>query len=470
MRAILVLIVASAPIWAQLQEFKPSRWNLFSQQQDIEMGKQAAADVRKTMQVVDDPVMTAYVQRVGDRLLTSPRTKAFPFTFTVVNDPSINAFALPGGPMFVNTGLLAALDNESQLAGVLAHEMSHVTLRHGSSNMSKANLIELPAMLGGSALTSKGGLWGMVGPLVGGLGAQSVVLKFSRDAEKQADLNGAQIMNDAGYDPNEMAKFFQKLEEQGKHDDGRLANFMSDHPTPGKRVEYVAAQNKYLPTKSYVESAGAGELPQVKTLVASLPAPPKPAPTQAAAVAAPASNGSSGSASRTPTGVAAEARPSGQYKTFQGRDFTLSYPDNWELFGEQNGPTATMAPRAAIVADKEGHTQVAYGYLVASYYSQDKKPSLSRDTADLVKQLVAGDQGLTQTVAGKSVKVAGQNALVTKLGALSAYGNGQKEIDMLLTIARPEELFYVVFIAPESEWSRVQKTFDDVVASLKFTK
>ena len=118
-------------------------FNLFSKDQDVQLGQESAAEVRKKMNVIKDPVLTAYVNKVGKRLAASREAQdsGFPFTFEVVADPSINAFALPGGPMFINTGLLKAVDNEAQLAGVMGHEMSHVILRHGTNQASKAQLI-----------------------------------------------------------------------------------------------------------------------------------------------------------------------------------------------------------------------------------------------------------------------------------------------------------------------------------------
>src|SRR5271165_6804351 len=145
--SVLVLFAMSALAQGPTQ-IKPG-FNLFSKQQDVQLGQETAAQVRKQMAVIKDPTLTAYVNAVGRRLMMSPEAKAsgYLFTFEVVADPSINAFALPGGPMFINTGLLRAADNEAQLAGVMGHEMSHVILRHGTNQASKANLVELPAML-----------------------------------------------------------------------------------------------------------------------------------------------------------------------------------------------------------------------------------------------------------------------------------------------------------------------------------
>jgi Zn-dependent protease with chaperone function len=455
MRLLLIATLATTAFAAEkLKEFKPSRLNLFSQEQDVQLGKESADEVRKTMPVVNNAELTGYVNRIGARLAKSKRAGGYPYTFEVVNDPSINAFALPGGPMFVHTGLLASLDNESQLAGVLAHEMSHVSLRHGTSNVSKANLIQLPAMLGGAMLGNKGGIWGTLGQLGIGLGAQSLLLKYSRGAETEADLNGAQIMNDAGYDPTQMALFFQKLEGPNGGDNSKLANFMSDHPTPGNRVKYVSDQNKLLPKKAYSEPE-ASALPRVKQIVAGLPPPPKPIQQAAAGQAG------------QPGAQGADPRPSGKYRPHQGPDFQLNYPDNWEVFGDPNSPSVTIAPRSTLVQNQQGGVEIAYGMLTSYYFPQDNKGNLQRDTAALVKQL--GDSQVRQTGNAKSVKVGGQNALLTPMESQSPF-QGQREIDMLLTIARPEALFYIVFIAPESEWATTQKAFDNVVASLQFSK
>src|SRR6201997_5390493 len=149
----MIAILAVALVWAQgPTQFHPG-FNLFTKAQDVQLGQENAAQVRKQLTVIHDPFLTEYVTRVGKRLVSGREAQesGFPFTFEVVADPSINAFALPGGPMFINTGLLKAVDNEAELAGVMGHEMSHVILRHGTNQASKAQLIQLPALLAGQA-------------------------------------------------------------------------------------------------------------------------------------------------------------------------------------------------------------------------------------------------------------------------------------------------------------------------------
>jgi thiamine biosynthesis protein ThiS len=249
-------------------------FNLFSKQQDLQLGQESAAQVRKQMAVIQDPVLTAYVNRVGKRLTSSREAQEseFPFTFEVVADPSINAFALPGGPMFINTGLLRAVDNEAQLAGVMGHEMSHVILRHGTNQASKRNLIQLPALLA-SKMTGTSSMVGQLSQLGIGLGANSVLLTFSRSAESQADLMGSHLMAEAGYDPLEMARFFHKLNAQGSHG----LQFLSDHPNPDNRERAIQQEARALGQKRYGTSTSSGEFRRMKDAVGNIHEPkPKP--------------------------------------------------------------------------------------------------------------------------------------------------------------------------------------------------
>jgi predicted Zn-dependent protease len=249
-------------------------FNLFSKDQDVTVGQQAAQQVRQQYQVVDDPALQDYVRRVGERLAYTPSgsDSGFKFTFTVLNDASVNAFALPGGPMFVFTGLLKAVDNEAQLAGVMAHEMSHVILRHGTHEASKAQAVEMPAALLG-AIVGRNSAAGQLANLGLGLGANSVILKFSRDAESDADALGVHIMAEAGYDPIELARFFSKLQESGGQGNSRLAQFLSDHPNPGNRERAIQDEAATVGRRNYGYSTGGFQ--RAKTALASLPAPPK---------------------------------------------------------------------------------------------------------------------------------------------------------------------------------------------------
>jgi predicted Zn-dependent protease len=249
-------------------------FNLFSPQQDVQLGLEQAAQVRKQMPMVNDPFLNNYVNEIGKRLAAAPEAKAsgFPFTFQVVADPSINAFALPGGPMFINTGLLKAVDNEAQLAGVMGHEMSHVILRHGTNQASKQELFSLPAVLGQQMAGNS--MIGQLAQLGLGFGANSVFLKFSRTAESQADLTGSHLMAESGYNPVEMAKFFEKLNGEGQ----RAPQFFSDHPNPDNRERAIQEEVTRMPARSYGYQTG--DFAKMKQIVSKIhePKPKSPSP------------------------------------------------------------------------------------------------------------------------------------------------------------------------------------------------
>src|SRR5437868_3783782 len=250
--------------FADLKDLKPG-FNLFSPQQDIEVGRQAAVEVAQQQPIVHNSEISNYLSSLVQRLARSPHAGAeFPFSVQAISDKNINAFALPGGPLFVYTGLISLADNEGQLAGVLAHEMSHIRLRHGTSQASKANLFQLPFMLAGGLAGD--GLLGQLAQLGLGLGTGSVLLKMSRTAETQADYNGALVMAEAGYNPIQMAQLFEKLEAQ--EGQARSAQFLSDHPNPGNRVKAVQAEIQQMPRRTYTTDTR--QFGRIKDLVTHL--------------------------------------------------------------------------------------------------------------------------------------------------------------------------------------------------------
>ena len=266
MFVIFMLSLTAVTLAAQSKKLRPG-FNLFSKEQDVQLGKESAAEVEKKMKVVDNSELQAYIGTVGKKLTSSADAGEFPYSFKVVVDKSINAFALPGGPMYIHTGLLAAADNESQLAGVMAHEVSHVALRHGTNQASKQQMLQLPAMLVGQA-SGSGGLLGTLSQLGINLGANSVLLKFSRSAETEADLLGTRLMHNAGYNPAELANFFRKLETEGGNQNKLVEMFMASHPNPGNRVQAVQKEAKSLPTRTY--NGETGQFRSMQALVAKV--------------------------------------------------------------------------------------------------------------------------------------------------------------------------------------------------------
>jgi predicted Zn-dependent protease len=264
---VVTLLLATAVASPGPTQFKPG-FNLFTRQQDIQLGQEAAAQIRQNVTIVHDPVLTAFVNSVTRRLTASQEAKAsgFTFTFQIVANPAINAYALPGGPMFINTGLLKEVANEAQFAGAIAHEMSHVILRHGTNQASKVDLIQLPVALAGQ-LTNSDTLLGQIEQLGIGLGANSVLLKFNRIHESQADLMGSHIMAEAGYDPIQLARFFARLNDQS----GAFV-FLSDHPNPGDRSRAIKEEAARLPHRTYGYQTG--HFQEMKKAVANIHEPP----------------------------------------------------------------------------------------------------------------------------------------------------------------------------------------------------
>jgi predicted Zn-dependent protease len=228
-------------------------FNLYSVQDDIEIGRQVSASAEEDLDIVDDPALQTYVSELGRRLASDARTGPYPYTFKLIRDPSINAFALPGGPIYIHSGLIEAAANEAQLAGVIAHEISHVVMRHGTTQATRASLVQIPALLASGALgdSSTGAQLGQLGLSVG---LSSVLLSYSRNAEREADALGARLMSEAGYDPVEMAAFFETLQASGG---ARGPEFLSSHPSPGNRIDAVRAEIATFPsTGPYRASTG----------------------------------------------------------------------------------------------------------------------------------------------------------------------------------------------------------------------
>lgn len=217
---------------------------LVSVRQEVEIGRQAQAQVRRDVPAVSDSTVNRYVDGVGARLVRHAAGPKYPYSFDVANFREINAFALPGGPVWLHRGALSAAQNESQVAGVLAHEIAHIAQRHAASQMSKGLIANgLLSLLGAVVGNDRGG---QVAQIAGGLAAQGYMLKFSRDDEREADEVGAQIMKRAGWNPAGMVEFMQILRAQAGRDPGSVQTFLSSHPAPGERVTRLQSTVKRL--------------------------------------------------------------------------------------------------------------------------------------------------------------------------------------------------------------------------------
>jgi predicted Zn-dependent protease len=222
-----------------------------STEKEVRLGRELAAEIDRQAKFIDDPLITEYVNRVGQNIVLHSDAK-IPFTIKVIDSDEINAFALPGGFFYVNKGLVLAADNEAELAGVMAHEIAHVAARHAVENQTKGTLLEYLA-IGGSIFL--GGIPGLIYQNTAGLGLLGLFMKFSRGAEEEADKLGVQYMWAAGYDPTAMATMFEKLEAKNKKKPGFIARAFSTHPAPpDRRASSLALAARFPEHEEYVIS------------------------------------------------------------------------------------------------------------------------------------------------------------------------------------------------------------------------
>jgi predicted Zn-dependent protease len=236
--------------------------NFYSLEREIALGKQLAQEVERSSKLIDDPVVTEYVNRVGQNLVRNSDARV-PFTIKVIDSDEVNAFALPGGLTLPGRGLVLRAQEESELAGVMAHEISHVTARHGTKNATKGELMQLATIP--LILLGPGG-WAGYGIYEGlNLAIPVTYLKFSRDAEREADFLGLQYMYKAGYDPNSYITFFERIQADEKRRPGTIPKVFSTHPPTPERIEnsqkeiarILPARQEYIVTTSEFDSVKA---------------------------------------------------------------------------------------------------------------------------------------------------------------------------------------------------------------------
>jgi Zn-dependent protease with chaperone function len=432
---------------AQRSQLKPG-WNKFSPQEDITLGKRAAADAEKQLPLCNAPKVDAYLTELGTRLAQKLPTGGvqYPFEFHCVNDKAINAFALPGGYVFVNRGAIEASDNEAQLAGVMAHELSHVALRHGTNQATKAMLAETGLGIFGAVFGDTTG--GALLTTLGNFTAGGVLLRYSRTAESQADVMGTQVLYDTGYDPRAMAQFFEKLEAETKGKNP--PEFFSDHPNPEHRVERVDEEVEKLGGVPLNYKRDSAEFEAIKREVLALPVVKKLVPGAAGAVAAP-------------------APPSRNFAEYQASSYTLKYPDNWKKYPDSNGAGVSFAPQGGVLDDGTGHSALAYG-LIAGVAQAKGDPNdgnaLNGATSQVIQDLQKSNPSMRITRQSERVRLNGQPGLSTFLGNVSPVGG--QETDWVVTVLRPEGLVYFVCVAPQSAYDNYDKTCTSILDSVRF--
>jgi len=458
-----VLLLLSAPaLLADRTKLKPGI-NSFTPQQDIQLGRQSANEVERTKPMCNDPKVDAYLTKIGKRLIEHLNTAGieYPWEFHCVNDKAINAFALPGGFVFVNRGAVEAADNEAQLAAVMAHELSHVALRHGTNQVTKARY----AQLGTGVLSVAGGiLGGAAGAAASGVGqfaAGSLLLRYSRGAETQADVMGTQVLYDSGYDPRAMAAFFENLnasEAAGK----APPEFFSDHPNPDHRIERVDAEIKKLGGAPKGAQKDSVEFEEIKREVMALPLPPKGKPG-----VSPNAKGKPPAAARPPADVKIEP-PSSNLTALKFAKASLAYPDNWRNFSKKND--LALVPAGGVVDTGNGQAAIACGLLASVAHPQGKAAAggdpLGAYTQKVIEALEQSNEGMEIKEQSKETTVGGQRALSTYLKNESPIGG--LETDWVVTVIRPDGLYYFIFVVPDGHYDTFRESFQSILDTVQF--
>jgi beta-barrel assembly-enhancing protease len=473
------LMAMSAGVVFSQTQFKPG-FNLFSVDQDQEIGRQSADEAERQLPILQDRSIEAYVDGIGKRLAAVAPGAKYPYQFKVVNASDINAFALPGGYLYVNRGLIEAAQNEGQLAGVMAHEMAHVALRHGTSQASKA-------YLGQAGLGLLGGLVGkddrsteQTIAAIGGFGLNTLFLKFSRTAEEQADITGAQMMAEAGYDPADMVALFDILADMQGRDPGKVEQFFSSHPAPANRSARI---NEEITLLAVNPIRPIGGFAAVKSELSRM----RPAPSMqqiAQGEGAPSTSPRSGSADRPVAEIRIDG-PSEQFRVFAQRDglFQIEYPDNWHIYEADHGYGVTIAPDGGFVNVRGQERDLVSGVIVNHYDpfeagSSDRfgsgsgliegSTSLDRATNDLVGQILQTNPNLEMIRdSERRSRIDGAASLSVVLSGLSPATRQEERVTVFTREIPDDHVIYALFIAPERDYDRMNATFNRMISSLR---
>ncbi len=435
--------------------------NKFKPEDDVRLGRQAAAEAEQQFPLLRDAEAGAYVERVGQRLVAAipPEFQhpEFQYYFRVINASDINAFALPGGPMYVNRGMIQAARTEGEMAGVMAHELSHVALRHGTAQATKAQKYAVGAGIAGILGTI------LAGPAAGQLAQLPIgayFLKFSREYETEADLLGARIMANAGYDPRDLANVFRTLEQQG----GGGGGFLSDHPSSSNRYARINQEAQSL----RVNTAARTDDRQFRSIQERLNGYPRAqtmAEIQRSGRRYPNQDPGYPNGDRTGyPNTMSRGRveyPSSRFRTYNEGSFTVSVPDNWR---EMNENGIWFAPNGAYGS---ANGQAVFTHAVNFGTAQTRYQNLQQATNDFINTLQQGSNNLRSTSGYQRTNVDGRNGLLITLNNINEATSEREIVNVVTTQLRNGELFYMIAVSPSNEYNAYQNTFLTILRSLR---
>ena len=435
-------------------------------QQDVELGRQAAGEAEQQFQMLNDSRSQDYLNRLGQSLAQYAPGERFQYSFKLVNAGDINAFALPGGFTYVNRGTIEAARSEAELAGVMAHEIAHVALRHGTANVCKAQ--QTQGIAGAIGEILGGGKLGAVAGIFAQVGAGAMMMRNSRAFETDADILGSQLMARAGYDPNAMADFFETLAGESSREPGKLEKWFSDHPQPVDRRDRIKKEAAMLGNRGNGREVGG--FTDIKRMLQGLPK--APTAQQTAQQGTRQGGGQQGSQQPVSGRVAA---PSTSLKVFtqQSNSYSIAYPENWQI-APGNGIGATLYPVGG--AGQEG---IIYGVLIDSYKPSNQSnidprtrrarpASFENSVKQVIDSTLQGNSFL-KVVSGptKSSNVGGRVAYSTTLEGRSPISNRNERAVMFNMQMNNGEVLNLIFVVPTDEYSNYQGLFRRMLQSMK---
>lgn len=457
--AVVALVTLVAPMAALAQTRIEPPKNKYKISDDVKLGREAAAKIEQQVPILRDAAVDDYVGRVARRLVESIPSqfsyREFDYETKVVNASDINAFALPGGYLYVNRGLIDVARNEGELAGVMAHEIAHIALRHGTAQASRSRSLkyQLPA-IGGAVL----------GAIIGGAAGAAVAqgtqfgvslsfLSYGRDLERQADMLGAQIMARAGYDPRDLANVFRTIEQNSKRGG---PEWMSSHPNPENRYEAINREARALGVSPSRATQNTREFERIQARLREMP----PAPTMEQIA-----RQQQTSSRRYPENARISTRveaPSRNYRTYQGgRLFTTQVPANWRPFEDQT--SVTFAPDGAY-GDHQGRSVFTHGAIVGA--TRASSTDLRRASDEFINALLQSNPYLDPVSNYRRGQIDRRSALSMQLAGRSGVTGRPERVTVYTTTLRSGELFYVITVVPDADRYAYDRAFDTLVGTI----
>ena len=457
-------------------------WNMFSAQQDVEIGAQSAAEAERQLPILRDADVENYVNRIGHRLAANAGGPQFQYRFRVVNASDINAFALPGGFIYLNRGIIENSRNEGEVAGVLAHEIAHSALRHGTHQASKAYAAQAGLQILGGLLGGRvGNNTAQILNTIGGVGLNALFLKFSRELETQADVRGAQILAASGYTPADLVSFFDQL---AKVDRSKKTTWLSHHPAPPDRQARIERERQLL-REPATPTQNVAELNRIKSDLRGYRS--ATSTTQIAqGTTSGRTTGARGNPSMTSSGTSSTtsigrvAAPSSSLRKFTNRSgaYAINYPSNWRVY-DSGGFGVTIAPDGGI-GDVGGRTEVVYGLIVNHYdpfgntprsYLRDGRTPASVTMQDATNDLIAQIRQSSPHLrvisgSGQQLRLDGRTAIAASLRGTNPNTRISERVTVVTRALPDGHLMYVLFVTPEQDASRYGSVLNNIVASL----